>query len=96
MDISVEVSFIFYKGGHYERDLANCLNLPSANLETWGIPKLTEDSKHIESIGHPCDLHKDLRDPHCPSVEVASHRKWCTQRAISLPDIAVDVVENLF
>jgi len=91
-DLFVTVSFIFYKGGHYERDLANCLGLPSANLETWGVPKLTEYSNHIESSGHLCPLHKDRRNPHCPSVEVVSHRKWCKQRAIHLPDIVKTLV----
>jgi hypothetical protein len=32
-------STIAYKGGHYETDLLNSLNIPAVNLESFGCPK---------------------------------------------------------
>ena len=70
------LSSIAYKGGHFERDLLNKLQIPSTNLESFGCPKanlLFDRLVWLETCGHHFGEHSYQ---HCPKVEVEAFGKW--------------------
>ena len=70
------LSSIAYKGGHFERDLLNKLQIPSTNLESFGCPKanlLFDRLVWLETCGHRFD---EYSYQHCPKVEVEVLGKW--------------------
>ena len=71
-----EQSTIAYKGGHFERDLLNKLDIPSINLEQFGCPKadkLFDQLIWLETCGNHIGEHSYQ---HCPKVEVEAFGKW--------------------
>ena len=70
-------SVLAYKGGHYERDLLNRLNIPSVNLEIYGCPKaerLFDELGWIETCGNHIPGRYQYK--HCPKVEVEAYNCW--------------------
>ena len=71
---------VAYKGGHFERDLLNSLNVPRLDLEMLGCPKaehLFNDLIWLETCGQHIGT-----DPyrHCPKVEVEAFGAWLKQQ----------------
>jgi hypothetical protein len=69
-----------YKGGHYERDLLNRLNIPGVNLEACGCPRaevLFDQLGWLETCGNHLTTVKAYR--HCPKVETEAFGYWLNQ-----------------
>ena len=80
---SSHLSTIAYKGGHFERDLLQHLQIPSINLEHFGCPKaefLFDRLVWLETCGHHLGTHSYQ---HCPKVEVEAFGKWLCDRKAS-------------
>ena len=78
------LSSIAYKGGHFERDLLQHLQIPSVNLEDFGCPKaefLFDGLVWLETCGHHLGTHAYQ---HCPKVEVEAFGKWLREQQRSL------------
>ena len=74
---------IAYKGGHFERDLLEHLQIPSIDLERLGCPKaefLFDGLVWLETCGHHFETHSYQ---HCPKVEVEAFGKWLCDRKAS-------------
>ena len=77
---------VYYKGGIYEKFMAQILRIPSVNMELYGVPKLFSfyDWIRAPGTGMPCQLHKDRKHIHCPRVEVFSIKNYCIITGIKL------------
>ena len=78
------LSSIAYKGGHFERDLLQRLQIPSVNLEDFGCPKaefLSDGLVWLETCGHHLGTHAYQ---HCPKVDVEAFGKWLRRQQRSL------------
>ena len=77
-----EQDIIAYKGGRFEKNLLDQLNIPAIDLSDFDCPSF----KHLtaserEKYSHlNCGQHRFLRDGahtfHCATMEVAFHRDW--------------------
>lgn len=64
---------IAYKGGHYEKDRLDSLDIPSVNLEHYGCP--TYDRLQCARYDRiACNYH--TRNLHCPRAEVTAFKEW--------------------
>ena len=75
-------STIAYKGGFFERDLLNLLQIPSINLEFYGCPKasfLFDNLVWLETCGNHLGTHSY---EHCPKVEVEAYGNWLKENNI--------------
>ena len=80
---------VAYKGGHFESDLLEALQISSANLECWECPKveiLAEQFHKCSAMRYICNPvnHAELREtvvtPHCPKYEVALFEEFVASR----------------
>ena len=73
-------STIGYKGGHFERDLLQKLNIPYVNLEDFGCPKAEHLFNRLVWL-ETCGKHFG-EDPylHCPKVEVEAFAHWFKEK----------------
>ena len=81
---SGHLSSIAYKGGHFERDLLQHLQIPSINLKHFGCPKaefLFDRLVWLETCGHHLGTHSYQ---HCPKVELEALGKWLCDRKASI------------
>ena len=74
-----------YKGGHFEKDLLNALQIPSINLEILGCPKacnLFDRLAWLETCGNHIGQHSYQ---HCPKVEVEAFGVWRREETSNIP-----------
>ena len=70
---------VAYKGGHHEKDILDFLEIPSINLEDFGVPKVGElIEKYSYDEEESCGKHK-LSGVHCPREEVMMFDWWLTR-----------------
>lgn len=73
-------NIVAYKGGHFERDVLNRMDVPSINLEDLNCPKFDELIKFYEPDDLPQDcghhIQKFNKVFHCPKVECYVFAEW--------------------
>ncbi|XP_066585499.1 uncharacterized protein [Prorops nasuta] len=81
---------VAYKGGHFERDLLNIMNINNVNLENFNCPKFDFLNEYIKTDIIPCDLHKikikrkSQKAVHCMKQEVNVFAKWVRKQIKAL------------
>lgn len=76
------ISTIAYKGGHYEKDLLEDLDIPAVNLESFGCPKaehLFDALAWLETCGHHTEPNAYQ---HCAKVEVEAFGHWLANQKV--------------
>lgn len=74
---TAEKYVVGYKGGTFERDLLEKLQIPYLNLEDFGCPK-------FEHLSEPqmkdCGFHIKIHNVHCPMKECVAFAYWLYEK----------------
>ena len=88
---TLQQDLVGYKGGHFEKDVLNELNIPCINLEEWGCPKFDKLMKRgfprVVNCGH--HIHNWT---HCATVECEAFWTWLMSQSTSYSNPSTNIL----